>query len=34
MELMQLKEKCPWTSGALYVGKLTTNNNKLAWIAI
>jgi hypothetical protein len=23
-----------WTGGALYVSKLTTNNNKLAWIAI
>jgi hypothetical protein len=32
--LMWIKEKCPWTSGALYVSKLTTNNNKLAWIAI
>jgi hypothetical protein len=30
----KLKEKCPWTSGALYVSKLTANNNKLAWIAI
>jgi hypothetical protein len=31
---MSLNEKCPWTSGTLYVSKLTTNNNKLAWISI
>jgi hypothetical protein len=30
MALMTLNEKC----GALYVSKLTTNNNKLSWIAI
>jgi hypothetical protein len=30
----ELKEKCPRTGGALYVSKLTTNTNKLAWIAM
>jgi hypothetical protein len=28
------QRKSLWTGGALYVSKLTTNNNKLAWIAI
>jgi hypothetical protein len=26
MALTLLKEKCPWTSGALHVSKLTTTN--------